>query len=454
MPFVTAGQLVQSAPTALENDSLGLVAENLRASTYGTIAVLDRVIPVEGEYGAAARAPKTPSQPRILGLIEERDLSRATLSVLNAIPSRVTAVLPGESPNALPLNASVSLEQSAIELNGAASNESVLNESAPSTPVSVTDLKARDVMKTDFGFVPDVFSLHNALLTLERYDASALPVMDGYGHFRGLISRADIVAALGAQIRPQSVGGMATPLGVWLTDGRLQGGAPPLGLFLSGLVLSGCFAFAQIVMLLALSAINKDWAAMFNSGRVGLNAEGGDVFNLLVTGAQGLLFLLAMRFTPMAGIHAAEHQTVWAIERGLELTPENVAQMPRAHPRCGTNLMALVGLVTILFQHLPSFDSFSILLALVFTFLFWRQFGTALQEHLTTRPASRKQLESGIKAGREIMAKYQSQQRVSPPLFFRLLHSGIPLAMAGMMLGLTIFNSLLVLASRLIFGSG
>ena len=309
-------------------------------------------------------------------------------------------------------------------------------------------------MKSDFGFVPAMFSLHNALLTLDRYDASALPVMDLEGHFRGLISRADIVAALGAQIRPASVGGMATPLGVWLTDGRLQGGAPPVGLFLSGLVLSGCFAFAQIVMLLALSAINKDWAALFNSGRVGLNAEGGDIFNLLVTGAQGVLFLLALRLTPMAGIHAAEHQTVWAIERGLELTPENVGQMPRAHPRCGTNLMALVGLVTILLQHLPSFDDTWILFSLIFTFFFWRQFGTALQEHLTTRPATRQQLESGIKAGRELMEKYQSQRYAPKPLVFRLLNSGMLLAFAGMMLGTFLFLTLEQFVARLIFSGG
>lgn len=455
MPFTTAGQLVQDAPTALENDTLGLVAENLRASHYSTIAVLDRVLPVEGEYGAAARKPKNFVPPRILGLIEECDLSRATLSVLNAIPARVTAVFPGESTLApgesTPAPPDVVINDLS-QSNGHSSNGVLRNGS---TPVSVTALTARDVMKTDFGFVPAMFSLHNALLTLDRYDASALPVMDSEGHFRGLISRADIVAALGAQIRPPSVGGMATPLGVWLTDGRLQGGAPPLGLFLSGLVLSGCFAFAHLAMLFGLAAINRDWATLFYSGRVGINAEGGSLFNLLATGAQGLLFLLALRLTPMAGIHAAEHQTVWAIERGLALTPENVAQMPRAHPRCGTNLMALVGLVTIWLQHLPSFSSGWILFSLIFTFFFWRNFGTALQEHLTTRPASPKQLASGIKAGRELMEKYQGQQRgVTPPLVFRLLNSGMLLAFAGVMLGTFAFNVLLVFGARLIFGAG
>ena len=450
MPFTTAGQLAQSAPTALENDSLGLVAENLRTTHFGTIAVLDRPFPVEGEYGAAARAAKCFVPPRILGLIDERDLSRAALTALASVPSRVMAVSPGENlaapPIPSPSNENGSFAADGFALNGVPGKGS--------TPSSLSSLHARDVMKTDFGFVPAMFSLHNALMTLDRYDAAALPVMNSEGQFRGMISRADIVAALGAQIRPPSVGGMATPLGVWLTDGRLQGGAPPFGLFLSGLVLSGCFAFAHLVMLFGLSAFNSDWAALFQSGRVGINGEGGSVFNLLVTGAQGLLFLLALRLTPMAGIHAAEHQTVWAIERGLDLTPENVSQMPRAHPRCGTNLMALVGLFTIWLQHLPSFDSTWILFSLIFTFFFWRNFGTALQEFLTTRPASPKQLQSGIKAGRELMEKYQAQQRVPPPLILRLLNSGMLLAFAGMLLGTFAFTLLQNFAARLILGPG
>lgn len=303
-------------------------------------------------------------------------------------------------------------------------------------------------MRSDFGFIPAAFSLHNTLLTLDRYDSSALPVMDGNGYYLGLISRSDVVAAMGENIRPPVVGGMATPLGVWLTDGRLTGGAPPLGLFLSGLVLATCFFAAHLVVLFALAAMNSSWASQFYSGRVGLGSEGGGMFDLLVTGAQGLLFVLALRLTPMAGIHAAEHQTVWAIERGLPLVPEVVEQMPRAHPRCGTNIMALVGLVTIWLQHVPSLDSATIMFSLIFTFFFWRQFGTTLQEHFTTRPATRKQIESGIKAGREVMEKYQSQPQIPTPYIFRLLNSGLAYAFCGMILGMVVFSFLEGLAAR------
>jgi CBS domain-containing protein len=448
MPFVSAGQLVRSAPTALENDPLGLVAENLRSSPYGAIAVVDRVLPVEGEYGQAARTLKKISSPRLLGMIDERDLSRAALPALNAQPARAVAVV----PSGVLKDEGGGMKDEVLPLNGANGNGAAYVSSQGGSTPDVKSITAREVMRADFGFVPAAFSLHNTLLTLDRYDSAALPVMDAEGHYLGLISRSDVVAALGENIRPPVVGGMATPLGVWLTDGRLTGGAPPLGLFLSGLVLATCYFAAHLIVLFALAAMNSSWAAQFYSGRVGLDSGGGGTFDLLVTGAQGVLFLLALRLTPMAGIHAAEHQTVWAIERGLPLIPEVVEQMPRAHPRCGTNIMALVGLVMIWLQHLPSFDSTAILFSLIFTFFFWRQFGTALQEHFTTRPATRGQLESGIKAGREIMEKYQSQPHLPAPFIFRLLNSGMVYSFGGMILGMSILFFLESFAARWILG--
>jgi CBS domain-containing protein len=443
MPFALAGQLAQPAPTALLDDSLGLVAENLRHSRYGAIAVIDRVLPHDGEGNVQA------ANARVLGLIEERDLSTAALPVLAAAP-RVTAVLPGEasSPALTPFGESSGGENGNGSLNGHAHHGSPVTSTPRLGAANVAQITAREVMRTDFGIVPAAFSLQNALLTLDRYNASALPVVEGDGSYRGMISRADVVAALGASIRPPVVGGMATPLGVWLTDGRLQGGAPPLGLFLSGLVLAACLAVSQLVMLFGLNAINAQWGAQFASGRLGAMADGGNSFNLLVTAVQAVIFLGALRLTPMAGIHAAEHQTVWAMERGLALTPENVGQMPRAHPRCGTNLMALAGLMQIMLQHAPSYSGSVVLLVLLLTFLFWRQFGTFLQEYFTTRPATRKQLESGIKAGRDIMEQYQAQPRAMPPLALRLFNSGILLSGAGMILGLEAFEMLFDFAAR------
>lgn len=46
--------------------------------------------------------------------------------------------------------------------------------------------------------------------------------------------------------------------------------------------------------------------------------------------------------------HGAEHKTIFCYERGLELTVENVREMPRHHPRCGTSFLFVVIVIAVL----------------------------------------------------------------------------------------------------------
>lgn len=45
--------------------------------------------------------------------------------------------------------------------------------------------------------------------------------------------------------------------------------------------------------------------------------------------------------------HGAEHKTIHAYEAGVELTPENVQKFSTLHPRCGTNFLLIVMIVSI-----------------------------------------------------------------------------------------------------------
>jgi uncharacterized protein YqhQ len=45
--------------------------------------------------------------------------------------------------------------------------------------------------------------------------------------------------------------------------------------------------------------------------------------------------------------HGAEHQTIWTYEAGEDLTVENVQKHSRLHPRCGTNFLLIVMVVSI-----------------------------------------------------------------------------------------------------------
>jgi len=426
MPLVRTGQLARTTPTARLDDPIGLVAVNLRASNYGTIPVLDRI--AVDDFEGSGRPPKAPAAVRVLGIIDERDLGQAVLPALAR--QEVASVVAGvawEAPPPIPMAVS--------EMNGhhpTPATEPVAGTEDPDREPELARITARAIMRHDFGIIPAAFSLHNALLTLDRYNSEALPVLDAAGSYQGMVSRADIVAALGRQVRPPSMGGMATPLGVWLTTGTLNAGVPPWALALSGLTLAGCYIAAYLAVFLGLAVIRPDWAILFHSGRLGATSDNGGILNFFVTIAQMLLFLGAMRALPIAGYHAAEHQTVWAIEKGLPLEPEVVGQMPRAHPRCGTNLMALAALICILFEHMPSLDAGSVLLALVFTFFAWRNFGTLLQEYFTTKPATRKQLESGIRAGKELLEKYQEQPHARVPFGMAILNSGIAYSAVGM----------------------
>ncbi len=46
--------------------------------------------------------------------------------------------------------------------------------------------------------------------------------------------------------------------------------------------------------------------------------------------------------------HGAEHKSIFCYERGLPLTVENVRDMPRHHPRCGTSFLVVVVIVSII----------------------------------------------------------------------------------------------------------
>jgi uncharacterized protein YqhQ len=55
--------------------------------------------------------------------------------------------------------------------------------------------------------------------------------------------------------------------------------------------------------------------------------------------------------------HGAEHKTIFCYENEVELTAENAAKFKRFHPRCGTNFMFIVMIVSIALFTLLEFES-------------------------------------------------------------------------------------------------
>ncbi|MBU3159351.1 DUF1385 domain-containing protein [Clostridium frigoris] len=55
--------------------------------------------------------------------------------------------------------------------------------------------------------------------------------------------------------------------------------------------------------------------------------------------------------------HGAEHKTIFCYESEVELTPENASKFGRLHPRCGTNFLFLVMIVSIIVFSLTGWNS-------------------------------------------------------------------------------------------------
>ena len=58
--------------------------------------------------------------------------------------------------------------------------------------------------------------------------------------------------------------------------------------------------------------------------------------------------------------HGAEHKSIWAYEKGLDLTVANAKKQTRFHPRCGTSFIFIVILMSIfVYTLIPHFETFS-----------------------------------------------------------------------------------------------
>lgn len=174
--------------------------------------------------------------------------------------------------------------------------------------------------------------LQDALDALRVSGQASLPVRDTQGRVVAVLSQPPPAA-------PPRLGGMATPLGVYLHDGVSGGGAGFWGLVLTGMTMS-VLALAAQVLAFAVSRFGSVhfpglwvWESRLPDGLPGLLAALSPWLPLPFV--FGLL-----RLAPLSGTHAAEHQVVHAVERSAPLQTAVVRAMPRVHPRCGTNLFA------------------------------------------------------------------------------------------------------------------
>ena len=256
-------------------------------------------------------------------------------------------------------------------------------------------------------------SLQDVLEAFQRSDRPALPLHDREGRLVAVLSRPE--AALFAA--PPRLGGMATPLGVYLHDGVSSGGAGFLGLVLTGMTMSVLALAAQA----AAHGVSRFVSAHLPI--LGIWEDrlppGLSLWLSAVTPWLPLPFVfLLLRFIPLSGIHAAEHQVVHCVERREPLEVHIVRTMPRVHPRCGTNIFAGLTLFLLSFlavfcvteaQHWQLLDSVTLAAVISgpFTLSYWRRVGGWVQQWFATRPATDGQIAGAIFAAEQVLARHQ-----------------------------------------------
>ncbi len=267
---------------------------------------------------------------------------------------------------------------------------------------------------------------------MKKHGIDSLPIADEHGMYLGVVTASDVASALSLSIRPPTVAGMATPLGVYLTTGHVRAGAGDIGLFLSGvsLMLLNYLAIGLVSVfawLLEKASGLPCWSVLVSP--VPQTVPLMSVLKSIVVGSFAPVFLILLRLAPLSGYHAAEHQVVHAIENGEALTPDRVRVQPRVHPRCGTNIVAAATLFLILGK------IFSIEVATIIAVLIlvtsWKVIGGYFQYYVTTKPPNEKQLASGIRAAEELLARYRSNPSQYVTGWRRVWNTGMPQVMLG-----------------------
>lgn len=296
-------------------------------------------------------------------------------------------------------------------------SESVLTEAlmagvAPEMPVSsVMDPRPLTLLNHATGA--------EALRTFADTGSDWAIVVDANGEPLGVVTPSRLFDPAGSREYLGRVGGMATPFGVYLTNGVVSGGSAGWSLVATGALMSVLFHVAGFVVTIVQNLLP-------------LTVQRSVAFLTAAEFAWMALFFFGLRLLPLAGTHGAEHMVVHAIERGEELKPEIVRRMPRVHPRCGTNL----AVAAMLFLGIMSADAIRdqelrLLLAALTALMLWQPLGALLQLFVTTKPPTAAQLDNGIAAGRQLLQRIGTARVSRSSVVSRLAMSGLFQVLAG-----------------------
>lgn len=353
--------------------------------------------------------------------------------------ARAAGLLRSSGVNALPV-------VDAGRVIGVVSESSILHtvsEALKNGAGSASDVSITDAIHQQAAFAHRDMSVGQVAEILASGKDESLPIVDDFGGFHGMITRSDVLAFLAGSMRPANVAGMATPLGVYLTNGNIRAGAGDIGLFLSGVTLGLAMLTSVMVVWLLCAAAQALTGLPFRDLIEPMSRPTPPWLLSMQWAPPVLMVFIIMtiiRLSPLSGYHAAEHMTVHAIEAGEDLTPESVRNMPRVHARCGTNLLAAVGLfglITIAWS-----TDMAVWVAMAVVILGWRAVGGYIQRVATTKAPSDRHLKNGLAAGKELLARFNERPNYQVTGLARIWNSGMLQSLAGLAFTLTLVGYL------------
>lgn len=271
---------------------------------------------------------------------------------------------------------------------------------------------------------------------------SSVIVVDASGRYVGIAYLADQLAPADLAHRPAGAGGMATPRGVYLTTGSARGGSGNWAIYATGALLGAALGLSHGIVGLgawvAERTGNGTWFSLWLSAEAPTASE---VQWLLVQAAVAPVFLLLLRALPLAGYHGAEHKVINAMDQGEPLEIDVVRRMSRVHARCGTNLIAALGIFVAATQVLSAVrpaglaEADSALIGGALAWLLYRRLGPLLQRWFTTREPNDRQLRAAIDAANDLMRSSYLAPAAPPSRLRRLWCMGAPQTMAGVITG-------------------
>ena len=244
---------------------------------------------------------------------------------------------------------------------------------------------------------------------------------------------------------PPRISGSAMPGGVFMSTGNART-AGDLALVATGLsitLLGACaLTLTYLVSWLVEQLLSLPLTGILLMAAPTVDAQAAPWIDIGLNLLMLLCFLTLMRVTPLSGYHAAEHKVIGAIEHFGEPTLETARIMPRAHIRCGSNLLAGVLPLLLVAQPLWGVSPLAAAAIIVFGWSLRFHTGYLIQQIFATKEPTEHQLRVGLAAGTRIVKLWrETMGRPVPPLvsFWR---RGMIQMLVGMIAGSSLVNLL------------